>query len=148
VRERTGLGNTQLKIHLGRLEELEYVALHQAGRGVAYELVYDGKGKDGTPFLTGLIDLEKLGGPGVHGYDAKWSALQAKWSGVKGHRSGSGRASVGPESGGGRTVPIAISRNGDGPKSAIAAVTPGNAHPGSDSARPASYPYLAARSAP
>jgi DNA primase catalytic core len=145
LRERTGLGNTQLKLHLGRLEELEYVALHQAGRGALYELVYDGKGKDGTPFLSGLIDLGKLGG---HGYDAKWSALKAKWSGGKSHRSGSGRASVGPESGSGRTVPIAISRSNDGPKNAIAAASPGNAHQGSDSARPASYPYLAARSAP
>jgi DNA primase len=144
VRERTRLGNTQLKIHLGRLEELEYVAAHAAGRGVAYELVYDGRGKDGAPFLTGLIDLEKLG----HGYDAKWSALAAKWSGGKGHRSGSGRPLVGPESGGGRTVPVAISRSNDGPKSAIAVASPGNGHQGSDSARPSSYPYLAARSAP
>jgi DNA primase catalytic core len=144
VRERTGLGNTQVKLHLARLEELEYVAVHQAGRGVTYELVYDGGGKDGTPFLAGLIDLERLGG---HGYDAKWSALSAKWSGVKGHRSGSGRASVGPESGGGRTAPIAISRSIDGPKSAAARPNGAAAHPGSVAAAAPSYPY-AARSAP
>src|SRR3990172_7423398 len=50
VRERTGLGHTQLKVHLGRLEELEYVIAHAGGRGqsVQYELVYDGKGKDGA----------------------------------------------------------------------------------------------------
>jgi hypothetical protein len=145
VRERTGLGNTQAKIHLGRLEELEYVVAHQAGRGVSYELVYDGKGKDGTPFLTGLIDLTKLGG---HGYDVKWSALAAKWSGVNGHRPGSGRPLAGPEPGGGRTVAIAISRSNDRPKSAATVASPGNAHEGSDAARPASQPYLAARSAP
>jgi DNA primase catalytic core len=138
VRERTRLGNTQLKIHLGRLEELEYVAAHAAGRGVAYELVYDGRGKDGAPFLTGLIDLEKLGG---HGYDAKWSALAAKWSGGKGQRSGSGRPLVGPESGGGRTVPIAISRSGDGPKSAPTRSNGVPAHLDGTAAAAASYAY-------
>jgi hypothetical protein len=144
VRERIGLGNTQVKLHLARLEELEYVAVHSAGRGVTYELVYDGKGKDGTPFLAGLIDLERLGG---HGYDAKWSALTAKWSGVNGHRSGSGRALVGPESGGGRTAPIAILSSNDGAKSAAARPNGAAAHPGSVAAATASYPY-AARSAP
>jgi hypothetical protein len=144
VRERTGLGNTQLKIHLGRLEELEYVAVHQAGRGVAYELVYDGQGKDGTPFLGGLIDTTKLGGDG---YDGKWSALAAKWSGGNGRRSGSGRPSVGPESGGGRGGAIAISRNDDGPKSASGPVNGRNAHLDSPSP-PRSYVNggLAARS--
>jgi hypothetical protein len=147
VRERTGLGNTQVKLHLARLEELEYVAVHQAGRGAAYELVYDGGGKDGTPFLTGLIDLEKLGG---HAYDAKWSALTARWSGGNGHRSGSGRASVGPESGGGRTVPIAILSNNDGAKSASARPNGAAAHPGSVAITEPSYANvaLAARSSP
>jgi hypothetical protein len=135
--ERTGLGNTQAKIHLGRLEELEYVVLHAAGRGVAYELVYDGRGNDGTPFLTGLIDLEKLG----HGYDAKWSALKAKWSGGRRQRSGFGRPPVGPESGGGRTVPIAISRNADGPKSSPARANDASAHLDGTAAAAASYAY-------
>jgi DNA primase catalytic core len=125
LRELAGLGNTQAKIHLGRLEELEYVVAHQAGRGALYELVYDGQGKDGTPFLTGLIDLEKLGG---HGYDGKWSALAAKWSGAKGHRPGSGRPSVVPESGGGRGGTIAISADADAGRSALGPANGRNAH--------------------
>jgi hypothetical protein len=141
VRERTGLGNTQLKVHLGRLEELEYVVAHSVGRGVTYELVYDGKGKDGTPFLTGLLDLDRLGGPGAHGYDAKWSALSAKWSGANGHRSGSGRPVVGPESGGGRPAPIAISRSNDGPKLAPARGNGAAAHLDGTTAAAASYAY-------
>jgi DNA primase catalytic core len=136
VRERTCLGNTQLKVHLGRLEELEYVVAHGAGRGVFYELVYDGQGKDGTPFLSGLIDLEKLGG---QGYDGKWSALAAKWSGAKGHRSGSGRPLVGPESGDGRGGAIAISSSNDRAKSAAGLANGRNADLGSTLVAPPSY---------
>lgn len=44
VREFSGWGNTQLKLHLHRLEELEYLLLHRGGRGQSfvYELLYDG----------------------------------------------------------------------------------------------------------
>jgi DNA primase len=56
VREATGLGNTQLKVHLARLVELEYVLVHRGkqGQGYVYELAYDGRGKDGGAFLPGL----------------------------------------------------------------------------------------------
>jgi len=49
-------------VHLDRLVELEYVLTHRGGRGQSfeYELLYDGKGKDGKPFLVGLIDVEAL----------------------------------------------------------------------------------------
>ena len=42
VREATGWGDTQLKIHLHRLEELEYLLIHRGGRGQSfvYELVF------------------------------------------------------------------------------------------------------------
>jgi DNA primase catalytic core len=62
VREFTGFGNTQVKIHLRRLEELEYVIAHRQlhGQTFSYELAYDGKGKDGKPFFHGLLDIEVL----------------------------------------------------------------------------------------
>jgi DNA primase len=43
VREQTGWGHTQLKVHLGRLEELEYLHVHAGGarKRIVYELVYD-----------------------------------------------------------------------------------------------------------
>ena len=43
VREATGWGNTQLKVHLKRLEELEYLLVHRGGRGqsIVYELLYE-----------------------------------------------------------------------------------------------------------
>ena len=91
ARERTGLSHTQLVVHLCRLVDLEYVATHH-GRGAAfcYELVYDGKGKDGRPFLSGLIDAGKLGEYDLH------------LSGVSGHLSGSNRPDLGPIPGGDR----------------------------------------------
>jgi hypothetical protein len=62
VRDYTGWGDTQLKVHLARLTDLEYVLVHRGGRGQSfvYELLYDGQGKDGRPFLQCLIDVEKL----------------------------------------------------------------------------------------
>jgi hypothetical protein len=45
-----------------KLEELEYVLVHRGGRGQSfvYELLYDGAGRDGKPFLMGLIDVAAL----------------------------------------------------------------------------------------
>ena len=43
-------------MHMRKLEELEYVLVHRGGRGQSfvYELLYDGAGRDGKPFLMGL----------------------------------------------------------------------------------------------
>ena len=38
LREATGLGDTQLKVHLARLVDLEYVAADRAGPATSYEL--------------------------------------------------------------------------------------------------------------
>jgi DNA primase catalytic core len=61
VREAIGWGNTQLKMHLGRLESLEYIVV-RSGRGerFEYELVYEGQHRAGSPFLGGLADVERL----------------------------------------------------------------------------------------
>jgi hypothetical protein len=69
VREFTGWSDFQVKMHMHKLEELEYVLVHRGGRGQSfvYELVYDGAGRDGKPFLMGLIDVVAL----KHVYDGK-----------------------------------------------------------------------------
>ncbi len=92
VREAIGWGQTQLKVHLARLEEMEYLAVHRTGRagGFVYQLAYDGQGRDGRPFLVGLTDPATL-----RDYDGNRS-------GANGSRSGHGRGPVGPVSGGGR----------------------------------------------
>lgn len=91
VREQTSWGDTQLKVHLARLVELELVIAHRADRGAGfvYELVWDGTGRAGERFLTGLTD------PATLRYDDNRS-------GSEGDRSGPGRPPVGPWSGGGR----------------------------------------------
>ncbi|MCU7875284.1 MAG: DNA primase [Candidatus Thiodiazotropha sp. (ex Lucinoma borealis)] len=62
VREYTGWGETQLKVHLKRLEDMEYLLIHRGGRGQQriYELLYNNEGKDGSSFLMGLMDVEAL----------------------------------------------------------------------------------------
>jgi len=91
VREHTGWGNTQLKVHLQRLEEMEYLLIHRGQRGqqIVYELLYDGQGQDGQTFMMKLIDTEKLK---KHHYDDKKS-------GVNTEKSGSSRPQVGAVSG-------------------------------------------------
>jgi len=62
VREHAGWSDFQVKMHMHKLEELEYVLVHRGGRGQSfvYELLYDGAGRDGKPFLMGLIDAHAL----------------------------------------------------------------------------------------
>lgn len=53
---------TQIRVHIQRLVEQEYVLVHQGGRGrnFIYELVYKGEGLTGKSFLIGLIDIKDL----------------------------------------------------------------------------------------
>jgi DNA primase len=62
IRSWTNWSDSALKIHLHRLEEMEYLLLHRNNRGQSYvyELLYSGEGSDGRSFLMGLIDPEKL----------------------------------------------------------------------------------------
>jgi hypothetical protein len=59
VREATSYSYEQLRVHLGRLVELEYLLVHRGGRGQSffYELLYDGGGASGAPRVFGLIEL-------------------------------------------------------------------------------------------
>jgi DNA primase len=62
VRDFTAWSDSQVRVHLDRLVALEYVLVHRGGRGQSfvYELLYDDEGRDGRPFLMGLIDVEAL----------------------------------------------------------------------------------------
>ena len=95
LREATAWGDTQLKLHLSRLESLEYLLVRRDGTRFLYELMWSGEGVDDetTPFVMGLIDAEKLRG---RDYDAGRSGAEAK-------RLGTGRSAVGCRSGTGRS---------------------------------------------
>ena len=69
VREFTGWSDFAVKMHMHKLEQLEYVLLHRSRRGQSfvYELVYGGEGQDGRRFVMGLLDPERLQ---RHHYDA------------------------------------------------------------------------------
>jgi hypothetical protein len=122
VREATGWGNTQLKMHLHRLENLEYVVV-RTGRGqhFEYELLYEGQGKDGAPFLCGLADVDALArGHSLETPEAR-SAPKDRWS-------GRGRGPVGPKSGDGRALEIASDENASLHFAADARAAVKNAH--------------------
>jgi DNA primase len=105
VRERTGWGNTQLKVHLGRLVEMEFLVVHRGkqGQGFVYELAWAG-------------DLAGAGGPLLLGDDepepaSDTSTTPTSWGsegtsrGMTVDFAGGGRPLVGPRSGGGRGHP-------------------------------------------
>ena len=62
LRESFAWSDHQIRHHLKRLLELEYVLAHRTGHGNAkeYELLYDGQGRDGESFLLGLADPSTL----------------------------------------------------------------------------------------
>ena len=94
VRAFTQWGDTQCRLHLDRLVDLEYVLVHRGGRGQSfvYELLYDGQGQDGKPFVPGLLDVEPLR-----------SITTTKSSrGSVGEFAGSSRGQRGPIAGGSR----------------------------------------------
>ena len=93
IREYTQWGNTQLKIHLRRLEDLEYLLVHRGGRGQSfvYEFLYDGNANN-RPHLNGLIDIDALKN---QLYDEKKPGVNHEWP-------GSSRGQVGLKPGGGR----------------------------------------------
>ena len=60
VRAYTGWGDTQLRVHLHRLEELEYLLVHRGGRGQSfvYELMFAGERRGRKTLFPGLIERE------------------------------------------------------------------------------------------
>ncbi len=104
LREAIGWGQTQTKIHLKRLVDLELLVAHRGkGQFTEYQVLFDGNPESQEPHLPGLIDPSKL------------QPYEAQRSGQIEVRSGVGRPLVGPESGGGRIGETAEKpSNGDG----------------------------------
>ena len=79
LRQTAAVSDTQLKVHLARLAELEYLLIHrtQRGQGFEYELLFDAASDDGGKVLSGLIDVAALR---KHTYDVPRSASNASQS--------------------------------------------------------------------
>lgn len=81
VRRYTEWGDTQLRVHLQRLEELEYLIVHRGGRGQSfvYELLFERSASDDRPVLPGLIDPEDLQ---KHSYEEKNTGPEDQFAGA------------------------------------------------------------------
>jgi DNA primase catalytic core len=82
LREATQWGDTQLKLHLLRLVEHEYLIVHRHGPQFRYELAFDGDAAEAGRQLIGLIDVEAM-------------PTMPDRSGLEGDRSGCSRPAVG-----------------------------------------------------
>lgn len=109
LREALRWGDTQLKVHLARLVEMELIAVHRRGLTHAYELVYDGD-DDGAGLRAHLCGLQDVGGlevldglDGLDGLDVcDAQQYDSDRSGLKAARSASGRGLAGAQSAPGR----------------------------------------------
>jgi hypothetical protein len=114
--EYTGWSLTQVRLHLERLIDHEYVLVHHGSRGQSfvYELLYNGEGKQGNPFIMGLIDVNKLRNKEKaapkHDYDEKVAGLEVKnhdydkkLAGENEELAGSKRPQNAPKTGGWRS---------------------------------------------
>jgi len=97
VRQFTGWSDSQLKTHLHRLEELEYLALHRglSGQSFVYALNFE-MDANGRPVLPGL----SYGAKAIR-MEADRSGFTEGVSGQDGQRSGSSLGGVRGVSGGG-----------------------------------------------
>ena len=112
VREAIGWGDTQLKVHLARLAEMEFLVTHRGGHKEAftYELVYQGEDAEGRARLLGLIDCADL--QAVPMTDTSRGAVGV-WAecgrGPVGGGSVGGRGGVGaPECNGDEALPLIL----------------------------------------
>ena len=61
VRDYSKWTDPQVKKHISRLQDMEYLLVHRGGRGQSfvYELLYQGEGEQGNNFMLGLKNMEK-----------------------------------------------------------------------------------------
>jgi len=122
AREAVGWGDTQMKIHLSRLAEMEFLMLHRGGprQAFTYELLYQGDDAEGRAHLLGLLDAENL----------QPLATTASGRGEEAMRSEFGRGLVGVRSGGGRGAVGPVEANADGHVNGFHRAEPENAPTG------------------
>jgi len=62
LRSLCGWSEKQVRVHVQRLTDMEYLLVHRGGRGQSfdYELIYAGEGEDNQPFVSGLLGLQNI----------------------------------------------------------------------------------------
>ena len=123
LRDATGHGDTQLKLHLARLEDHEYLIVHRTGTRFHYELAFTGDVHDTHRQLIGLVDVATLD-----------TTTTADRSGASRDRSDSGRGAVGAVAGEHRSGVIAAQPNDDAASSVLVAARPSTTHRGTETA--------------
>ena len=90
VRDASGMSDTQLRVHLERLVQLEYLLTHRGTRGQSfeYELLYDGDGQQAV-HLSGLLEIAPESAP-----------TKPSSRGEAPHNAGPTRVQNGPNAGG------------------------------------------------
>jgi hypothetical protein len=134
----TGWTAFQVKKHLAKLVDLEYVLIHRGSRGqqFIYELVYNGEGRDGASFLRGLIDVASLRTATPQGRDGApdpSTNYDANQEHLNRHREHDGSPSAAPVLQGGSTGQSATPPNSDAAQRHIAKKQPRKSRPGSAS---------------
>jgi DNA primase len=106
VREHTGWSATQVRIHMERLHEMEYLVTHRGGRGqnFVYELVFEPGPNASKPQLPGLI----------HVYNANLTDFEGRLTDPKGNLTGSKRGQNGGVTAGWRSGETRASTGSDG----------------------------------
>jgi len=109
VRGFVGWTDFQIKKHMSRLQDMEYLLVHRGGRGQSfvYELLYQGEGDSGKAFLLGLLNMENLSSatvPDVALPPASMQSYDAKKEPLNPNNEPSSRPQVAPKEPRGSTV--------------------------------------------
>jgi len=104
LREACGWSLTQVRVHLERLVELEYLAIRhgRTGSQFVYELLVDVNAAE-TIAHIGLIDVTRLSSTATHDYESNLAGFGPGVAGQNGHLAG-----------GGQTGPPPVCANADG----------------------------------
>jgi DNA primase len=129
VRAVAGLSETQLRVHLERLVDMDYLLVHrgQRGQSFVYELLFDGVVDETTPQLIGLIDVAMLSDHGTPTILSSRSEM-ASSRGVEGEFAGSSRPQRGAIAAGSRGADIPRNASGDAHSSSLVAAVAQTAH--------------------
>jgi hypothetical protein len=132
LREHTGWSQTQLRVHLERLVDMEYVLVCRTGRrgqSYQYALVWDGRGKDSARFVIGLLDAGEAATT-----TSDWRGPEAALAASEGEMAGSWRPQNGAKSAGWRSPPARETTDEARPNRDPKAPPAKNARPGDNGA--------------